>query len=79
MGENERARKCYRRMLEETQLAVGDAQLGLGWASLRCNACDESLEHFEESLQIRQRILGEDHASVGESYSFPWRSSSKTA
>jgi tetratricopeptide (TPR) repeat protein len=70
MGENEKARKCYRRMLEETQLAVGDAQLGLGWASLRCNDCDEGLEHFEESLQIRQRILGNDHASVGESYSF---------
>jgi tetratricopeptide (TPR) repeat protein len=70
MGENEKARKCYKRMLDETQLAVGDAQLGLGWASLRCNDCDESFEHFEESLQIRQRILGEDHASVGESYSF---------
>jgi len=70
MDENERARNCYRRMLEETQLAVGDAQLGLGWASLRCNAYDESLKHFEESLQIRQRILGENHASVGESYSF---------
>jgi tetratricopeptide (TPR) repeat protein len=70
MDENEKARKCYRRMLEETQLAVGDAQLGLGWACLRCDACDESLEHFEESLQIRQRILGENHASVGESYGF---------
>ncbi len=70
MDESEKARKCYRRMLEETQLAVGDAQLGLGWASLRCNAVDESLEHFEESLQIRQRILGENHASVGESYGF---------
>jgi tetratricopeptide (TPR) repeat protein len=70
MDQNEKARKCYRRMLEEAQLAVGDAQLGLGWASLRCNDCDESLEHFEESLRIRQRILGENHASVGESYSF---------
>ncbi|CAF2739873.1 unnamed protein product [Rotaria sp. Silwood2] len=70
MDENEQARKCYRRMLEETQLAVGDAQLGLGWASLRCKNYDESLEHFEESLLIRQRILGENHPSVGESYSF---------
>ncbi|CAF4848912.1 unnamed protein product [Rotaria sp. Silwood1] len=70
MDENEQARKCYKRMLEETQLAVGDAQLGLGWASLRCKNFDESLEHFEESLQIRQRILGENHPSVGESYSF---------
>jgi len=70
MDENEKARNCYRRMLEETQLAVADAQLGLGWASLRCSAYDESLKHFEESLQIRQRILGENHASVGESYSF---------
>jgi tetratricopeptide (TPR) repeat protein len=70
MDENEKARKCYKRMLEETQLAVGDAHLGFGWASLRCNDCEESLEHFEESLQIRKRILGENHASVGESYSF---------
>jgi tetratricopeptide (TPR) repeat protein len=70
MDENEKARQCYKRMLDETQLAVGDAQLGLGWASLRCNACDESLEHFEESLKIRQRILGENHASVGEIYGF---------
>jgi tetratricopeptide (TPR) repeat protein len=38
--------------------------------SLRCDACDESLEHFKESLQIRQRILGENHASIGESYGF---------
>ncbi|CAF0769370.1 unnamed protein product [Rotaria sordida] len=70
MDENEQARKCYRRMLEETQLAVGDAQLGLGWASLRCKNYNESLEHFEESLHIRQRILGENHPSIGESYSF---------
>ena len=70
MDENEQARKYYRRMLEETELAVGDAQLGLGWASLRCNDCDQGLKHFEESLRIRQRILGESHSSVGESYSF---------
>jgi tetratricopeptide (TPR) repeat protein len=70
MGENEKARKCYKRMLDETQLAAADAHLGLGWASLRCNAYDESLKNFEESLQIRQRLLGENHASVGESYSF---------
>jgi len=70
MGENEKTRKYYRRMLDETQLAAADGHLGLGWASLRCNAYDESLKNFEESLQIRQRILGENHASVGESYSF---------
>ena len=70
MGENDKARKCYRRMLEETQLAVGDAQLGLGWATLRFKDYDESLELFEQSLQVRQRILGENHPSVGESYGF---------
>lgn len=67
MDESEKARKCYRRMLEETELAVGDAHLGFGWASLRCNDCDENLE---KSLEIRQRVLGENHPSVGESYSF---------
>ena len=70
MGENEKARKCYERMLDETTLTVGDAQLGLGWAHLRCNNLDESLEHFEEALQIRQHVLGKDHAVVGETYSF---------
>ena len=70
MDENEKARKCYKRMLDESQLTVSDAQLGLGWSCLRCNACDESLEHFEESLKIRQRIHGENHASVGEIYGF---------
>ncbi len=70
MGENEKARKCYERMLDETLLTVGDAQLGLGWAHLRCNNSDESLEHFEEALQIRQHVLGKNHAVVGETYSF---------
>ena len=70
MHENEKARKCYKRMLEETQLAVGDARLGLGWASLRCNDCDESLEHFQDSLKIRRQALGEGHPRVGECYSF---------
>jgi tetratricopeptide (TPR) repeat protein len=70
MGENEKARKCYERMLNETMLAVGDAQLGLGWTHLRCNNADESLEHFEEALKLREHVLGEDHAVVGETYSF---------
>ncbi|CAM4744774.1 unnamed protein product [Rotaria magnacalcarata] len=70
MDENEQARKCYRRMLDETQLTVADAQLGLGWASMRCMNYNESLEHFKESLSIRQRILGNDHPSVAESLTF---------
>ncbi|CAF4554745.1 unnamed protein product, partial [Rotaria magnacalcarata] len=57
-------------MLDETQLTVADAQLGLGWASMRCMNYNESLEHFKESLSIRQRILGNDHPSVAESLTF---------
>ncbi|CAF2726265.1 unnamed protein product [Rotaria sp. Silwood2] len=70
MGENEKARKCYERMINEILLTLADARLGLGWAHLRCNNCDESLEQFEEVLQIREYVLGEDHSSVGETYSF---------
>lgn len=70
MDENEQARKCYKRMLNETQLALGNAQLGLGWASSRCNDLQESLEHFQASLEIRQRLLGADHPDVAEIYSF---------
>ena len=70
MDENEKARNCYKRMLEETQLAVGDARLGLGWASLRCDESDESLEHLEDCLRIRREAYGEDHPGVGECYSF---------
>ena len=70
MDENEKARKCYRRMLNQTQLEVADAHLGFGWASLRCQANDEGLEHFEKSLEIRQRIHGDDHLSVAECYGF---------
>ncbi|UJR11897.1 hypothetical protein I4U23_016075 [Adineta vaga] len=70
MDENEQARKCYRRMLNETELAMGNAQLGLGWASSRCNDLQASLEHFQVSLEIRQRLLGEDHPDVAEIYSF---------
>ena len=70
MDENEKARKCYQRMLNESELAVADAHLGFGWASLRCHADDEGLKHFEQSLQIRQRIHGEDHPSVAQCYGF---------
>jgi tetratricopeptide (TPR) repeat protein len=70
MGENEKALKCYERMLKESLLAVGDARLGLGWTHLRCNKTDESRAHFGEALVIRQHVLGENHPSIGETYSF---------
>ncbi|CAF0955600.1 unnamed protein product [Rotaria sordida] len=70
MGEYEQARKCYRRMLDETQLISGNAALGLGKAYCRCNEADESLKHLKEALYIRQSLLGEDHADVGECYNW---------
>ncbi|CAF3351228.1 unnamed protein product [Rotaria sp. Silwood1] len=70
MDENEKARKCYERMVDEALLTVADARLGLEWAHLRCNNCDESLKQFEEVLQIREYVLGEDHSNIGEIYSF---------
>ncbi|CAF2524033.1 unnamed protein product [Rotaria sp. Silwood2] len=70
MDEYEQAHKCYRRMLDETQLASGNAALGLGKACLRCIGTDESLEHLEEALHIRQRLLEHDHADVGECYTW---------
>ncbi|UJR19413.1 hypothetical protein I4U23_022543 [Adineta vaga] len=70
MDENEQARKCYQRLVKETQLALADAQLGLGWASLKCNDEQEGLEHFQQALEIRQRLLGENHPDVAEILSF---------
>lgn len=70
MDENERARRCYRRLMEETQLKLSDAQMGFAWASLRCHDTDEGIKNFEASLEIRQRLLGDDHPRVAEIYSF---------
>ena len=70
MHENEKARKFYKRMLDETQLAVSDAQLGLGWSCFRCQDNDESIKHFNESLRIRKAISGDNHPSVAEVYGF---------
>jgi tetratricopeptide (TPR) repeat protein len=69
MGEYRQAQKCYERLLEETQLNFGDAQSGLGWARLRCEEYDESLEHFEKALHARKELFGEQHAMVGQIYS----------
>ena len=57
-------------MLRETQLSVGNAQLGLGWASLKCHDYQQGLEHFQQALEIRQRLLGEDHPDIAEVFSF---------
>ena len=70
MDENEQARKCYKRMLKEAQLTLGNAELGLGWASLRCNDYQEGLEHFQAALKIRQDLLGVNHPDVAEIFSF---------
>ncbi|CAF2742817.1 unnamed protein product [Rotaria sp. Silwood2] len=70
MGEYKQAGKCYRRMLDEGQLVCGNAALGLGKVCLRCDEADKSLEHFEQALHIRQNLLGEDHADVGECYNW---------
>ncbi|CAF3810850.1 unnamed protein product [Rotaria sp. Silwood1] len=70
MGEYEQARKCYKRMLDEGQLFCGNAALGLGKACTFCKEVDESREHLEEALHIRQRHLGQDHADVGECYTW---------
>jgi tetratricopeptide (TPR) repeat protein len=68
MGEYRQAKKCYERMLEEFQLGVGDAQVGLGRARRECKEYEESLEHLEQALRTRRQILGDDHIKVGESY-----------
>ncbi|CAF3345867.1 unnamed protein product [Rotaria sp. Silwood1] len=52
MGEYQQARKCYRKMLDETQLASGNAALGLGKACTLCKEADESLEHLQETLRL---------------------------
>ncbi|CAF5135808.1 unnamed protein product, partial [Rotaria sp. Silwood1] len=66
MGQPEQAEKCYRRMLDESRLALARAESGLGIAYLDCRKDVESLKHLEEALHIRQSLLGQDHRDVGE-------------
>ncbi|CAF3538452.1 unnamed protein product [Rotaria socialis] len=66
MGENEQAQKCYKRMLNEAQLASGNAELGLGRVNILCRQADEGLQHLKDALIIKERILGQNHADVGE-------------
>jgi tetratricopeptide (TPR) repeat protein len=68
MGEYDQAQKCYRKMVDETKLVLGNAELGLGKAHLYRENGDESLEHLEEAMRIRQLGLGPDHADVGQCY-----------
>ena len=69
MGEYDQAQKCYQRMCDETKLLWGTAELGLGKAYLSARE-EESLRHLNEALQIRQKLLDEDHEDVGECYSY---------
>ena len=68
MGEYDQADKCYRRMLNETRLATGSAEFGLGKAHSYRGHGEEGLKHLQEAMRIRQLILGQDHAAVGECY-----------
>jgi tetratricopeptide (TPR) repeat protein len=68
MGEYRQAEKCYKRMLEEAQGAVGDARSGIGWAQYRCKEFEKSLEHLEQALDIRRQVLGENHVKVGDCF-----------
>ena len=67
MGEYEQAEQCYRRMYDETKLRLGTAALGRGRA-LTGSREEKSLAHLGEALQIRQELLDENHADVGECY-----------
>lgn len=70
MGENENAKICYIRYFNETQATLADSYLGMGWSAMRLNNLDESLAHFEKSLEIRSNIYGWNHTTVAECYSF---------
>jgi tetratricopeptide (TPR) repeat protein len=70
MGQYEQARKCYKRMVDETKRVLGNAESGLGMAYLDCKMDAKSLEHLEEALRIRQLVLGDHHADVGECYNY---------
>jgi hypothetical protein len=59
---HQHARKCYERMVDESQLALGDAQAGLRWIYFEC----EEYDH-RQSLQIRKQLLGECDVKVGNS------------
>jgi tetratricopeptide (TPR) repeat protein len=70
MGEYVQAQKCYRKMLYEAKLVLGNAEYGLGKAHLYHSEGEESLNHLEEAVRIRQLILGREHAEVGECYNY---------
>ncbi|CAM4905379.1 unnamed protein product [Rotaria socialis] len=68
MGEPKQARKCYQIMLDEARLTVGRAESGFGMAQLDCQEGVDSLQHLREALHIRETVLGENHADIGESH-----------
>ena len=65
MAEHKQAEKCYKRMLKELTLGVGDPYVGLGLAQFQANECAQGLKHFEESSNIRKQMLEKDHVKVG--------------
>ena len=59
MGQYEQAKKCYRRMIYQSQLDESIGYSGLGWADHWLNEYDKALSSFRKSLTLVDEILPE--------------------
>jgi tetratricopeptide (TPR) repeat protein len=70
MGEYEQAQKCYERMMHDLQVSTANCHVGLGKARHWQEESQPALSHYEQALKLRREILGPQHESVGEVYSY---------
>ena len=70
MGEYKQSQKCYERMMHDLQVNTANCHLGLGKAMHRQGECQPALSHYDQAMEIRREILGPEHESVGEVYSY---------
>ncbi len=70
MGEYEQSQKCYERMMHDLQVSTANCHVGLGKAMDWQKESQPALSHYEQAIKIRREILGSQHESVGEVYSY---------
>ena len=69
MGQYEQAKKCYKRMIYQSQLDGSIGYSGLGWADHWLNEYDTALSNFHKSLTLINEILPNICEEKGRLYS----------
>ena len=70
MGEYEQAQKCYERMMHDLQVKTADCHVGLGRQMAWQDQCEPALSHYDQAMEIRQKLFSSEHESVGEVYNY---------